>query len=61
MSLDDVAPTSADELEVRLEELFRTAYANDIDVEGGWTCRNGHDHPDWEVVVTEVRTDDVSG
>lgn len=58
MSLDQPAPTSGDELNARLEELFRTAHANDVDVEGGWTCRNAPDNPDWEVVVTELRTDD---
>lgn len=38
----------------KLQELVRRAHDNDVDVEGGWACRNGDGHPDWDVVVTEV-------
>lgn len=38
-----------------LQSLLRRAHQNDVDVVGGWDCRNGDGHPDWDVVVTEVR------
>ncbi|MCL9813439.1 hypothetical protein [Natranaeroarchaeum aerophilus] len=37
-----------------LASLLRRADDNDVEVEGGWDCRNGEDHPDWDVIVTEV-------
>lgn len=43
-----------------LQELVRRAHANDVDVEGGWACRNGDGHPDWDVVVTEVEKAEAS-
>jgi len=51
-------PTSAEELNAELRSLLRRAHVNGIEVEGGWDCTNGPEHPDWDVVVTEVRTDE---
>ncbi len=47
-------------LQAELESLLRRAYEGDVAVEGGWACRNGADHPDWDVVVTEVEKPDRS-
>lgn len=61
MSEDDHhALTSEDALEARLGDILRRAHANGVDVEGGWECRNGSDHPDWDVVVSAVRKLDDS-
>lgn len=50
---DDV--TTEEEFEEALAHLVRTAEANGVDVDGGWTCRDGSDRPDWGVEVYEVR------
>lgn len=55
---DVEAPTSADELHTGLQALIRQAHSNGVDVQGGWECRNGTAHPDWDVVVTEVSKPD---
>ncbi|NHN60227.1 MULTISPECIES: hypothetical protein [Halorussus] len=54
MTTEETPLTSADALNAELRALLRQAYANGIDVEGGWECRNGTEHPDWDVIVTEV-------
>jgi hypothetical protein len=36
-----------------LVALLSRATEADIDVEGGWTARNGAEYPDWDVVITE--------
>jgi len=41
-----------------LQSLLRRAADNDIDVEGGWDCRNGPEHPDWDILITEVEKND---
>jgi len=43
----------------RTEALLRRAYDSDLEIEGGWDCRNGTDYPDWDVIVTEVRKNEV--
>lgn len=53
---EDSLATPAD-LNAELISLLRRAHDNGVDVEGGWECRNGTDHPDWDVLVTEVRKD----
>lgn len=58
MTAEETPITTEDELHAELKELLRRAYTNGIDVEGGWECRNGVEHPDWDVVVTEVRKND---
>ena len=60
MTVEERSLTSRDELNAELKALLRRAYTNGIDVEGGWECRNGVEHPDWDVVVTEVRKNEDS-
>jgi hypothetical protein len=50
------SPASGAELNAELEALLGRADANGVDVEGGWSCHTAGDRPDWDVVVTEVRT-----
>lgn len=54
--MDRAAPSivSEEEFQAALGSLLRRAEANDVTVQGGWDCRNGDDHPDWDVIVTEV-------
>jgi hypothetical protein len=53
---DGEAPIgSAAEFDDRLGSLLRRAHEDGIGVEGGWSCRNGSEVPDWDVVVTAVR------
>lgn len=60
MTSEETPPTSNAELNAALKTLLRRAYDNEVDVEGGWECRNGGEHPDWDVIVTEVRKNDGS-
>ncbi|WP_436348852.1 hypothetical protein [Natronorubrum sp. FCH18a] len=60
MTTEETALTSREELNTELKALLRRAYTNGVDVEGGWNCRNGADHPDWDVIVTEVRKNEGS-
>lgn len=60
MSAEDPSVTSEAALQAELQELLCRAYDSGIDVEGGWDCRNGVDHPDWDVIVTEVQKTDGS-
>lgn len=55
MTNSEPTVSSEDELRSQLETLFQRAHENDVDVEGGWECRNGDGHPDWDVIVTEVQ------
>ena len=55
MTAEETAITSEEELNEALKALLRRAHENGIDVRGGWECRNGEEHPDWDLVVTEVR------
>ncbi len=54
MTTDETQLSSEEEVNAELKALLRRAHASGIDVEGGWECRNGSDHPDWDVIVTEV-------
>lgn len=60
MSTDDDPPSEAAEFRDELGALLRRAHDAGVDVEGGWDCRNGGGHPDWDVVVSEVRKSDAS-
>ena len=60
MTSEGSSLTSKEELNAELKALLRRAYESGIDVEGGFECRNGVDHPDWDVVVTEVEKNDRS-
>lgn len=55
MTADESPVTSEEELQDKLQSLLRRAHENGVDVEGGWDCRNGTEHPDWDIVVTEVQ------
>lgn len=60
MTTDEPAVTTGDELNEALSSLLRRAHERGVDVEGGWDCRNGGGHPDWDVVVTEVESNVAS-
>ena len=54
VTAEETPLTSSEELNAALQALLLRAYDNGVDVEGGFECRNGADHPDWDVIVTEV-------
>ncbi len=54
------APTSRKTLKKEFRTLLRQAHENGADVRGGWECRNGDGHPDWDVVITEVEKPEPS-
>ena len=58
MTAEEPSITSKAELNAELKGLLRKAYESGIDVEGGFECRNGVEHPDWDVIVTEVEKND---
>ena len=60
MTTEGTSVTSREELNAELKALIRKAYENGMDVEGGFECRNGVEHPDWDVIVTEVKKNDHS-
>ena len=60
MTTEETLPSSEKEFNAELKALLVRAYNSGIDVEGGWECRNGLDHPDWDVIVTEVQKNDGS-
>ena len=60
MTSEDSPLTSKAELSAALKALLLRAYENEIDVEGAFECRNGVEHPDWDVIVTEVEKNDQS-
>ncbi|WP_254544124.1 hypothetical protein [Halomarina pelagica] len=60
MTPGETSLTSKEELNAELIALLRRAYENGINVEGGWECRNGVEHPDWDVIITEVSKSEES-
>ena len=60
MSSEEPPLTSKEELNAELQGLLLRAYESGIDVEGGFECRNGVEHPDWDVIVTEVEKNEQS-
>ena len=60
MTPGETSLMSSEELNAELKALLRRAYENGIDVEGGFECRNGVEHPDWDVIITEVEKNDHS-
>ncbi len=54
MTAEQTPLTTKAELNEELKELLCRAHENGLDVRGGFECRNGVEHPDWDVVVTEV-------
>lgn len=54
-------PTTEEDFTEKLQSLILGANENGIDLEGGWDCRNGGDgHPDWDILITEVKKSDDS-
>ncbi|UTF55322.1 hypothetical protein [Natronosalvus rutilus] len=60
MTSEEASLATRAELNTELQSLLRRAHGHGVDVEGGWECRNGPEHPDWDVIVTEVRKNDES-
>lgn len=60
MTAEETPLSSEEELNAELKALLVRAYNSGLDVEGGWECRNGIDHPDWDVIVAEVEKNDES-
>lgn len=54
MTSEEAQLTSKSELTAEIKALLFRAYENGLDVEGAFECRNGAEHPDWDVIVTEV-------
>ena len=54
MTSEETSISSKEELHAEITAVLLRAYENGIDVEGGFGCRNGDDHPDWDVIITEV-------
>lgn len=54
MTTEETPLSSKTELQAELRALLLTAHENGVDVVGGFECRNGLEHPDWDVIVTEV-------
>ncbi|MFC7018816.1 MULTISPECIES: hypothetical protein [Haloarcula] len=60
MTSEETSLASKEELNAELKTHLRRACENGIDVEGGFECRNGVEHPDWDVIVTEVEKNEHS-
>jgi len=60
MTSEETSLSSKEELSAELKTLLRRAYKSGIDVKGAFECRNGAEHPDWEIIVTEVEKKDRS-
>lgn len=50
--------TSREALNAELKSHLLRAYEGGLNVEGGFECRNGVEHPDCDVIVTEVEKND---
>ena len=55
MTSEEPSLTSKAELSAELQTLLVRAHENGVDVNGGFECRNGAEHPDWDVIVTELK------
>jgi len=60
MTSEETSLSSKEDLSAELKTLLRRAYKSGIDVKGAFECRNGAEHPDWEIIVTEVEKKDRS-
>ena len=60
MTSEETTLSSKEELKAELKKLLRRAYDGGVDVQGGFECRNGPEHPDWDIVITEVVKNDRS-
>ncbi|KYH23989.1 hypothetical protein HAPAU_40680 [Halalkalicoccus paucihalophilus] len=46
--------TTEEAFTTALQKLVQAAYANGVDIEGGWECRTTTDDPDWEIMILEL-------
>lgn len=53
--------TTEEAFDTALQQLVQAAYANGVDIEGGWECRTTTDDPDWEIMILEVAKKDTQG
>ena len=60
MTSEETSISSKEELSAQMKALLRRAYKSGIDVKGAFECRNGAEHPDWDIIVTEVEKNDQS-
>lgn len=51
---------SKEELKAELQALLVAGHEQGLDVKGGFEFRNGAEHPDWDVIVTEVEKNEGS-
>lgn len=51
-STDEI--TTADEFETALGDLLEAALQNDIDPQGNWVYKDGHQDSNWEVEIYEL-------
>lgn len=58
--MSSVEPTTEAEFTAALQSLLLNAHENQVNIEGGWDCRNGGGHPDWDILITEVEKKSVS-
>lgn len=60
MSDDEPPIDSEAELRTALRSVLNRAATGGLTVEGGWECRNGAEHPDWDIIVTKVEKGQAS-
>jgi hypothetical protein len=53
----DQTVATDEEFSDALNSLIQEAYANGVDIEGGWECRTTAERPDWDIVILEVEKD----
>lgn len=53
--------TSRSAFRTELTALLKRSLDGGLDVRGGWEWRNGDGRPDYDVVITEVRSNVSSG
>jgi hypothetical protein len=56
-SRDQPKPATADEFQRQLTQLLHTAVDNEIDVQGGWTCRSASIDTDWAIEIIKLAPD----
>jgi len=60
MTSEETLLTSSEELNAELQALLQRGLRERNRRGGGFECRNGADHPDWDVIVTEVEKNNQS-
>lgn len=51
--------TTEEAFDTALQKLVQAAYANGVNIEGGWKCRTTTTDPDWEIMILEVTKKDT--